>query len=157
MINVADMRCEQVVTPSWKLAYFPEQDEGRLWDRVADPAEQNDLWTVTMAENAAVATARTGLLKALLRWRAQQDAIGFMANNVGGSGPTAQHVIEHTTGLRGIDAEQRLQEDALAFEHTGATAHAGGGKRRRRQMMAEPRALEAMSKQELIEMIQNLG
>ena len=99
-----------VVTPSWKLAYFPEQDEGRLWDRIADPEEQHDLWAVTAVENPAVATARTGLLKALLRWRAQQDALGFMAMNLGGSGPSAQHVIEHTTGLRGIDAEQRLQQ-----------------------------------------------
>jgi hypothetical protein len=143
----------QVVTPSWKLAYFPEQDEGRLWDRVADPEEQNDLWAVTMADNPTVATARTGLLKALLRWRAQQDAIGFMANNVGGNGPSALHVIEHTTELRGIDAELRLQEDALAFEHTGIE----DGKGHRRRLMAKPRALEAMSKQELIEIIKSLG
>jgi hypothetical protein len=136
----------QVVTPSWKLAYFPEQDEGRLWDRVADPEEQNDLWAVTMADNPTVATARTGLLKALLRWRAQQDAIGFMANNVGGNGPSALHVIEHTTELR-------LQEDALAFEHTGIE----DGKGHRRRLMAKPRALEAMSKQELIEIIKSLG
>lgn len=143
----------QVVTPSWKLAYFPEQDEGRLWDRVADPEEQNDLWATTIAENPEVATAKSGLLKALLRWRAQQDAIGFMANNLGGDGPSALHVIEHTTGLRGIDAELRLQEDALAFEHTGNE----NGKGHRRRLSAKPRALEAMSKQELIEMIKSLG
>ena len=93
------------------------------------------------------------MLKALLRWRAQQDAIGFMANNVGGNGPSAQHVIEHTTGLRGIDAELRLQEDALAFEHTDNT----DGKGHRRRLVARPRALEAMSKHELIEIIKSLG
>ena len=125
---------------------------------MADPEEQNDLWAVTMAENPTVAIARTGLLKALLRWRAQQDAIGFMANNVGGNGPSAQHVIEHTTGLRGIDAEVRLQEDALAFEHTGSVSQGNGnGKEHHRRLMAKPRALEAMSKQELIEMIKSLG
>eukprot|EP01052_Picozoa_sp_SAG31_P069708 SAG31_NODE_28538_length_408_cov_1.317152_2_plen_51_part_01 len=46
--------------------------QGRLWDRKVDPMEQNDLFEATDAETAA---ARSGLLLALLRWRAQQDAI----------------------------------------------------------------------------------
>lgn len=122
---------------------------------MADPAEQNDLWDVPIARNPTVATARTGLLKALLRWRAQQDAIGFLTNNVGGNGPTAQQVIDHTTGLRGIDAELRLQEDALAFEHTGDVS-TGDGTGQHRRLIAKPLALEAMSKQELIEFIRSL-
>eukprot|EP01051_Picozoa_sp_SAG22_P006806 SAG22_NODE_459_length_10228_cov_9.593642_3_plen_547_part_00 len=109
-----EYRAMAVVTPSWKLAYFPEQDEGRLWDRVADPAEQTDLWA---ADRPAVAVARAGLLKALLRWRAQQDALGFMQANLQGYGPTAQVVIDHTNTIRGLDAEVRLQQDALRFEH----------------------------------------
>ena len=80
-----------------------------------------------------------------------------MANNVGGNGPTAQHVIQHTTELRGIDAEVRLQEDALAFEHTGSVSENGNSKGHHRRLMVKPRALEAMSKQELIEMIKHLG
>ena len=48
-----EYRAMSVVTPSWKLAYFPEQDEGRLWDRIADPEEQHDLWAVTAVENPA--------------------------------------------------------------------------------------------------------
>ena len=122
---------------------------------MADPEEQSDLWDVTIAENPTAATARMGLLKALLRWRAQQDAIGFLANNVGGNGPSAQHVIEHTTGLRGTDAELRLQEDALAFEHSGAVS-AEDGKGQHRRLMAKSRVLEAMTKQELIDMIRAL-
>ena len=117
-----EYRAMAVVTPSWKLAYFPEQDEGRLWDRRRDPAEQVDLFsTASMARNATVWAAKHGLLLALLRWRAQQDALGFMQANMVRApsphkAPTAFHVVNHTRSLRGIDAELRLQVDALQFE-----------------------------------------
>jgi len=102
-----------VVTPSWKLSYFPEEDEGRLYDRRVDPQEQTDLYNSTVP---AVAAARDGLRKALLRWRAQQDAIGYLQANSAPGAPTATLAYAHTEGLRGIDAEIRLQDDALAFE-----------------------------------------
>ena len=35
----------------------------------------------------------------------------------------AAHVIEHTKAIKGIDAEIRLQEDAMRFE----PGHSGGG------------------------------
>ena len=114
-----EYRAMAVVTPSWKLAYFPEQDEGRLWDRTADPGEQTDLFGVARDTNATLWEARQGLLLALLRWRAQQDALGFMQANLQKHPPpglTAFQVVNHTGSLRGTDAEIRLQDDALRFE-----------------------------------------
>ena len=118
-----------VVTPSWKLAYFPEQDEGRLWDRNADPAEQTDLFRVQFSQNATQWAARQGLMLALLRWRAQQDGLGFMQANLQRNPPrglTAFQVVNHTNSLRGTDAERRLQQDALRFEPGGDGARALG-------------------------------
>ena len=54
-----------VVTPSWKLAYFPEQGEGRLYDRVADPAEQNDLFAAACGAGTANATAEQAASEAV--------------------------------------------------------------------------------------------
>merc|ERR1712232_1080581 len=62
-----EYRAHAVVTPSWKLAYFYEQGEGRLWDRINDPEEQHDLYN-----QGSLQHVRDGLLVALLRWRAQQ-------------------------------------------------------------------------------------
>ena len=100
-----------VVTPSWKLSYFPEYNEGRLFDRIADPAEQEDLFNSTKHE-----AVKTGLLTALLRWRAQQDPIQWIQANSRPGAETATLAYEHTSSLRGTDAEIRLQEDALKFE-----------------------------------------
>ena len=111
-----------VVTPSWKLAYFPEQGEGRMYDRVHDPMEQTDLFAnasalgLGAAAAAAAARARNGLLIALLRWRAQQDAIGYLQLNSKAGAQTATIAWNHTESVRGIDAEMRLQDDALRFE-----------------------------------------
>lgn len=106
-----------VITPTWKLAYFPEQDEGRLWNRIEDPDEQNDLYSSAKGETAQ---ARDGLVKALLRWRAQQNPIGWMNSVTSGKGfYVAVNAANHTFHLRGNDAEIALQENALQFEHLG--------------------------------------
>ena len=106
-----EYRANAVVTPSWKLSYFPEYNEGRLFDRIADPAEQEDLFNSTKHE-----AVKTGLLTALLRWRAQQDPIQWIQANSRPGAETATLAYEHTSSLRGTDAEIRLQEDALKFE-----------------------------------------
>ena len=107
-----------VVTPTWKLAYFPENDEGRLWNRLQDPSEQVDLW---QSQDASTVAARVGLLRALLRWRAQQDPLGFMLDKlqVNAQGPSAQHVVSHLVTVKGTDAEERLNVDAMQFEYLG--------------------------------------
>lgn len=114
-----EYRAMSVVTPSWKLAYFPEQDEGRLWDRLGDPMEQTNLFDVPFEQNATQWTARKGLQLALLRWRAQQDSLGFLQANLQRNpapGLAAFYVVNHTRYIKGIDAELRLQEDSLKFE-----------------------------------------
>ena len=62
-----------LVTPRWKLLYFSTDDEGRLFDRLADPKEHNDLF-----QSKAHEAVRNGLLKALLRWRSRQDVLSQM-------------------------------------------------------------------------------
>ena len=102
-----------------KKSYFPEQDEGRLWDRLGDPMEQTNLFDVPFEQNATQWTARKGLQLALLRWRAQQDSLGFLQANLQRNpapGLTAFYVVNHTRYIKGIDAELRLQEDSLKFE-----------------------------------------
>jgi hypothetical protein len=99
-----------VVTPRWKLAYFPEYDEGRLYHRVYDPLERVDLFA-----SAAHEKTRDGLLHALLRWRAQQDPLGCLVQHSMPGAKTATEANNHTAHVRGQDAELRLQTDALRF------------------------------------------
>ena len=114
-----EYRAMTVVTPSWKLAYFPDQGEGRLWDRRADPSEQNDLFNVSIHENATQWGVKQGLLVSLLRWRAQQDPLGYLQANLESHpapGNTAAVVVNYTSHLTGLKAELQLQDDALVFE-----------------------------------------
>lgn len=106
-----EYRAHAVVTPSWKLAYFYEQGEGRLWDRIHDPEEQNDLFN-----SSDTREVREGLLMALLRWRAQQDPLGYLRASTHAAGPAAVCSHNHTMHLRSLDAEIQLQDDALRFE-----------------------------------------
>ena len=106
-----EYRAMALITPTWKLSYFPEQGDGQLFDRRTDWAEQIDLYNKT-----SMRATRDGLLIALLRWRAQQDALGYMQAHSKGAGPTATLAFNHTESIRGIDAEVRLQEDALQYE-----------------------------------------
>jgi len=108
-----EYRAHAVVTPTWKLAYFYEQGEGRLWDRVNDPEEQNDLYNSEHTKEI-----RDGLLLALLRWRAQQDQLGFLQSQSKAAGPAAKCSHNHTMNLHSLDAEIQLQEDAMKFERT---------------------------------------
>ena len=39
--------------------------------------------------------------------------------NFAGYGPSAIHAKNHTMGIKGIDAEIRLQDDAVRFEQLG--------------------------------------
>lgn len=63
--------------------------------------EQRDLFNVSYASNVTQWAAKHGLLRALLRWRAQQDSLGFLQANLQQNtdihkGPTAFHVVNHT-------------------------------------------------------------
>ena len=110
-----EYRSYAVVTPSWKLSYYPEQDEGRLWDRLNDPHEQQDLYKNATA-GSKLGAVRDGLLKALMRWRAQQDPLAYLQANSAPGAQTATIAYNHTESIRGVDAELRLQQDALSME-----------------------------------------
>ena len=56
----------------WKLIYFPEHDEGQLFDLNAGPAEENDLW-----DEPAQAAQKQKLLREMQRW--------FMASTIAGA------------------------------------------------------------------------
>ena len=103
-----------VVTPGWKLAYFPEAGEGRLWDRAADPREQLDLYQ-RAADNTTLGALRDGLLRALMRWRSQQLPLRFLRANANERATAgAEQVKAHTLDLRMASVERSLQDDALA-------------------------------------------
>ena len=81
-----------------------------------DPREQIDLFSNLLAIKGLDATsAKTGLLLALLRWRAQQDPLGYLQLHSKPGAQTATLATNHTDHLRGLDAEIRLQDDALVF------------------------------------------
>ncbi len=56
----------------WKLVYFPDHDEGQLFDLNADPAEEHDLW-----RDPAHAARKQKLLLTMQRW--------FMASTIAGA------------------------------------------------------------------------
>ena len=92
-----------VVTPRWKLAYYPEQGEGRLFDRAVDPHEQTDLYNQSGHPNATQGV-RDRLLLALLRWRALQLPLRFLhANRIGA--PAAAGARGWFGGGRGAAAD----------------------------------------------------
>ncbi len=56
----------------WKLVYFPDHDEGQLFDLNADPAEEHNLW-----HESAHAAQKQKLLNEMQRW--------FMASTIAGA------------------------------------------------------------------------
>lgn len=98
-----------VVTHRWKLAYYPEQGGGRLWDRLADPGERVDLYGANHVRGI-----KTGLLQAALRWRAMQLPLRFLQQGAAPRMPTDSRVMQHTMQLRMARVEDVLQDDAIA-------------------------------------------
>lgn len=99
-----------LATERWKLEYYLEEGRGRLWDRVNDSAERRDLW-----EDAAYGEVRQAMLHALLTWRGDLTDVQWLQEHTSGGGPVAVRVAGHTRGIRGSDAEQRLNERAGAI------------------------------------------
>lgn len=132
-----------VVTPRWKLAYWREQDEGRLYDRVNDPEEQVDLYN-----DPQHYSVRRGLMRALLRWRSRQDNVRYLqtcsgsANfdvchenkypgpepqPPGGVAPAAKMAFGYTMQMNALQAEIDLQNEALAVELDNSFEWPGDG------------------------------
>lgn len=97
-----------VVIGRWKLEYYYEDGTGRLFDRKADPEEQQDLFN-----NQGYKDIADRLVKALLRWRAGSvDVWHLKRNRTGdGGGPVAKRLAFRTLGMKGTDAEERLQAE----------------------------------------------
>ncbi|HEX3814518.1 MAG TPA: sulfatase-like hydrolase/transferase [Mycobacteriales bacterium] len=92
-----------LATSRWKLEYYPESGRGRLFDRVADPVEQQDLW-----ESPPHRHVRVALLEALLTWRADLTDVQYLRDHTSGGGPVARRVAAQTATRLGRDAETRL-------------------------------------------------
>lgn len=101
-----------LATRHWKLEYYFEEGRGRLFDRLADPDEQDDHW-----DSTAHATIRGELLAALLAWRGDLTDVQWLQEHTGGGGPVARRAAAHSYTRRGDDAERRLNERLAALEH----------------------------------------
>ena len=100
-----------VVTQRWKLLYFSQEGEGKLWDRDDDPQERQDLW-----ESTAHASVRATLLVGLLRWRAQQDDLQWQMLNWENAAEVGSRARNNSFSLTGRQAEYNLQDAAAAAD-----------------------------------------
>lgn len=94
-----------LVTSRWKLEYYASDDTGRLFDRQNDPLERHDLYGAK--EHVAV---RDRLLRALLRWRAEQLDLPHLVTRQTPVGAIAQKAQAMVGELRGIEAEEHLND-----------------------------------------------
>ena len=100
-----------VATKRWKLSYFPQHTEGQLFDRVADPGEQENLFG-----KAAYEKVQNGLFGALLRWRALQDPVEFLSTESKPGAQTATIVNADIESYKALSVETRLQDQATQFD-----------------------------------------
>lgn len=92
-----------LATETWKLEYYLEEREGRLFDRKNDPNEQRNLFC-----EPAYAEVCNKLLINLLSWRSDIRDVNFLIRHTGGGGPVARRIAGHTLEMKGVDAEERL-------------------------------------------------
>jgi hypothetical protein len=97
------------VTERWKLLYFPEQGEGRLFDRTNDPHERSNLF-----ESSEYQRIHVPLLVGLLRWRAQQDDLQWALSQWSSGAEVGANARNDSYFLTGRAAEYNLQ--AVAAE-----------------------------------------
>lgn len=98
-------RSAALATRGWKLEYYYDEGEGRLYDRIADPCEQNDLFG-----DASARGVRDALLCALLAWRGDIGDVDHLVRHTHGGGPVAKRIASYTRAMRGADSERRLDE-----------------------------------------------
>jgi arylsulfatase A-like enzyme len=98
-----------LATRRWKLEYYLEEGDGRLFDKRKDPLERNDLYN-----NHDYKEVRDKLLQALLTWRAGLTDVEFLTQAKSGlrAAPVAQLARRLTADWHGCDGEQRLNEAA---------------------------------------------
>ena len=109
-VPATEYRGYGVVTEKWKLLYFPEQGEGRLFDRINDPYERRDLFGDSNYQEA-----QSLLLVGLLRWRAQQDDLQWELAQWSSGAEVGARARNDSCFLNGRAAEYNLQDtSALA-------------------------------------------
>jgi arylsulfatase len=110
-----------LATQRWKLEYYMEEGDGRLFDRVEDPREQSDRY-----DDPAYADVRNAMLHALLTWRSDLvDLHGLIEGTTAKPKPmdqrkdsrsryllVAPRISLHTRAMKGTDSEQRLNDRA---------------------------------------------
>jgi arylsulfatase len=100
-----------LVTRRWKLEWYLEDARGRLFDRLADPDEQENL-----IDDETFAHVRDHLLISLLTWRADTTDLQWLQRQTSGGGPVARQAAMHTARMRGNDPEQRLNTRIAGME-----------------------------------------
>ncbi|GMH71181.1 hypothetical protein TL16_g05585 [Triparma laevis f. inornata] len=93
-----------VVTGKYKLAYYTEQDETFLWDRVNDVQERENL-----AKDEKYSEVINVLRTALLRWRAQQDDLQWQMEGWKNAAEVGIRARDDAAKLTGLKAEINLQ------------------------------------------------
>jgi len=96
-----------VVTTKYKLMYFTEQNEVKLFNRVNDKDEINDLSGVNEYKEVKMT-----LLLGLLRWRSQQDDLQWAMENWSSAAEVGIRARDDSAVLNGLVGEVNLQEAA---------------------------------------------
>ena len=97
-----------LATERWKIEYYFEEGNGRLFDRLNDPQESKNLYY-----EQACRALRDELVQALLTWRSDITDLNFLINHTKGGGRVARRIASHTNAMRGSDAEERLNQKVL--------------------------------------------
>jgi arylsulfatase A-like enzyme len=100
-----------VATQRWKLAYYFEDGRGQLFDRIADPSEQINLY-----DDETYRHIRDRLLVGLLAWYGDTVDLHSLIARSHRGGPIARRAVAHMKGVSGLDAEERLNEICRAVD-----------------------------------------
>ncbi len=100
-----------LATKRWKLEYYLEEGQARLFDRKKDPDEYSDL-----SDSEAHREVLWAMVEALLSWRSDLHDIAYLHRYTSGGGPVAQRVRKIVPEMWGTDAEDRLNEKAEAID-----------------------------------------
>lgn len=96
-----------LATQYWKFEYYFEDGTCRLFHRLKDPGEYNNL-----SEEEACRDVRSSLLEALLRWYGDVLPTEYLSREAGGGARVSREVTRMMSALKGTDAEIRLNRAA---------------------------------------------
>ncbi len=97
-----------VATTCWKLEYYFEDADGRLFDRQTDPQEQRNLF-----HDDGYQDVKNRLLQGLLAWYGDTSDLKGLLDRSDAGGRIAQIAVGHMHEIQGIDSEERLNAICL--------------------------------------------